>query len=81
MKWSDEKKVRLLLRNLGTVESQKYCNYTLPCRLSEITFEGTVKILTIIFREKVSIFHTRYQILNLANYMKDNFSIKAGIVN
>ena len=43
-------------------------------------FESTVNILTI-FREKLSIFHTRYQVLNIAKNMKNDFSTYAGIVN
>ena len=74
------KKISVLLRKLGTVEHQKYCNYILHCWLSETSFEGTVKISTTTFGGG-AIFHTRYQVLNLAKNMKNDFSIYTGIVN
>ena len=63
------------------MEYQKYSDYILPCQLSEILFKGMVKILSMIFKEKVFIFHMRYQVLNLAKNAKDDYSIYAGIVN
>ena len=44
--WSEGKKVRLLLRKLGTNEHSKFVDYILPKRTSELTFAEAVDSLT-----------------------------------
>ena len=63
--WSDQKKVRLLLSKLGAAEYDKFVDYILPQKTSDLTFTETVKLLTELFSPKTSLFHKRWKCLNL----------------
>ena len=58
--WTDakkkKKKVRLLLRKLGTVE-HKFVDYILPKKTCKLGFLETVKFLSELFSSKTSLFH------------------------
>ena len=60
-----QKKVRLLLRKLGTVEHNKFVDYILPQKTCELGFLETVKLLSELFSSKTSLFHKRWKCLNL----------------
>ena len=62
--WSDQKKVHLLLSKLGAANHDKFVNYILPQKTSDLTFTETVKLLTELFSPKTSLFHKRWKCLN-----------------
>ncbi|XP_062556637.1 uncharacterized protein K02A2.6-like [Armigeres subalbatus] len=74
-------KVRLLLRNIGTVAHQKYISYILPKKPKDQNFDQTVSILKTIFGRQISVFNARYQCLQLSKNSSDDFYTYAGIVN
>ena len=76
-----KKKITLLLQKLGTEENTKYTNLTLPKKPEEILFEETIKILSGIFDEKDSLFHTWYKCLNIIKQENEDFVTYAGNVN
>ena len=57
---TDEKKVQLLLRKLGTVEHNKFVDYILPKKDCELGFLETDKLLSKLFSPKTSLFHKRW---------------------
>ncbi|CAH8606257.1 unnamed protein product [Schistosoma rodhaini] len=79
--WDESSKLRLLLRKLGVSEHEKFCNFILPKKPSDITFKETVECLTRIFGERSSIFHTRYRCLQLVKKVQDDYVTYASIVN
>ena len=79
--WTDEEKVSLLLRKLGTQENTKYTNLILPKKPEEISFDETVSTLSKIFDKRNSLFHTRYRCLNLQKSENQDFLEYAGMVN
>ncbi|XP_062553858.1 uncharacterized protein K02A2.6-like [Armigeres subalbatus] len=74
-------KVRLLLRNIGTVAHQKYISYFLPKKPNDQNFDQTVSILKTIFGRQILVFNARYQCLQLSKNSSDDFYTYAGIVN
>ncbi|BHF66177.1 hypothetical protein SprV_0200919300 [Sparganum proliferum] len=77
----DAWKVRLLLRNLGPAEHERYANFILPKNSREVTFKDTVQTLSQIFGEQSSLFNIRFQCLQLCKRDSDDFITYAGIVN
>ena len=51
-KWADSKKVCLLLQKIGTTEHNKFVDYILPRKTSNLTFPEAVKLLTELFSPK-----------------------------
>ena len=74
-------KKSLLLQKLGTEENTKYTNLILPKKPEEISSEETIKILSGIFDERDSVFHTRYKCLNIVKQDNEDFVTYAGNVN
>ena len=62
--WSDQKKVRLLLSKLEVAVYDKFEDYILPQKTSDLTFKETVKLLTELFSPKTLLFHKRRKCLN-----------------
>ena len=79
--WTDKQKVSLLLQKLGTHENNKYTNFVLPRRTGDISFKETVDILSNIFGERVSLFHTCFSCLNMVKREDEDFVAYAGSVN
>lgn len=79
--WADFKKVRLLLRKLGTTEHTKFVDYILPRKTSDLTFSEAVKLLTELFSPKTSLFHKRWKCMNLIRKDSEDYSTFASIVN
>ena len=71
--WTDAKKVRLLLRKLGTVEHNKFVDYILPKKTCELGFLETVKLLSELFSSKISLFYKRGKYLNLTKRDHDDY--------
>ena len=70
-----------LLQKLGTEENTKYTILTLPKKPEEIPFEKTIKILSGIFDERDSLFHTQYRCLNIEKQENEDFITYVGNVN
>lgn len=79
--WTDAKKVRFLLRKLGTAEHTKFVNFILPKKTSELNFQETVTLLTELFSTKTSLFHRRYKCMNVTRREEDDYTTYASIVN
>ena len=62
----------LLIRKLGTKENQRFVNFILPKRPSDLTFTETIAILTDIFREQQSLFNIRYNCFKIAKNQLDD---------
>ncbi|KFD52634.1 hypothetical protein M513_06481 [Trichuris suis] len=77
----DAAKVRLVLRKLNISAHQKYINFILPKKPSDIGFAETVKRLKDMFGRQRSLFSARYQCLKLAKRDCDDFITYAGMVN
>ena len=58
--WSDQKKTRLLLRKLETTEHNKFVDFILLRKTSELSFDETVKFWTELFSLKTSVFQKRW---------------------
>ena len=79
--WPDQKKLRLLLRKLGSAEHSKFVDYILPKRTNELTFAEAVKLLMELYCPKTSLFHKRWKCMNLTLNEEDDFITFASIVN
>ncbi|XP_065076057.1 uncharacterized protein K02A2.6-like [Ochlerotatus camptorhynchus] len=77
----DAAKVRLLLRKLETSSYSRYVNYILPKLPKDVTFADTVKTLTTIFGRQTSVFHKRYQCMQLLKSEADDIITYGGNVN
>ncbi|XP_061509326.1 uncharacterized protein K02A2.6-like [Anopheles gambiae] len=78
---NDEAKVRLLLRKLETSAHSRYVNYILPKQPHENSFEETVNILKKIFGKQYSVFHKRYQCLQIVKSALEDIITYGGRVN
>ena len=79
--WSDEMKVRLLLQKLGAAEHNKFVDYIIPKKNSELTFDETVKSLMELYCPKVSLFCKRWKCINLTRKEDQDYTTFASIVN
>ena len=79
--WPDQKKLRLLLRKLGSAEHSKFVDYILPKKTNELTFAEVVKLLMELYCPKTSLFHKRWKCMNLTHNEEDDFITFASIVN
>ena len=71
----------LVLQKLGTHENTKYTNYILPNKPKEMSFEKTIETLSKMFGERDSLFHTRYECLNIIKEDDEDFVAYARKVN
>lgn len=60
---SEDKSVRLMLRKLGAAEHEKFTNFILPKKSTDLAFDAAVAILSQIFGEQSSLFNIRYRCL------------------
>ncbi|CAH8637620.1 unnamed protein product [Dicrocoelium dendriticum] len=60
-----EKKIRLMLRKLGAAEQEKFTNFILPKKSTDLSFDEVVAILSQIFGEQTSLFNIRYKCLTI----------------
>ena len=79
--WSDEMKVRLLLQKLGAIEHNKFVDYIIPKKTSELTFDETVNTLMELYCPKTSLFHKRYKCINLTRKEEQDYITFASVVN
>ena len=78
---SDQKKVRLLLSKLEAAEHDKFVDYILPQKTSDLTFTETVKLLTELFSPKTLLFHKRWKCLNLTKKDDEDYLTFSSVVN
>lgn len=71
----------MLIRKLGTKKNERFVNFILPKRPSDLTFTETVSILTDIFGEQQSLLNIRYNCFKLSKNQSDDFVTYAGHVN
>lgn len=71
----------MLIRKLGTKKNERFVNFILPKRPSDLTFTETVSILTDIFGEQQSLLNIRYNCFKLSKNQSDDFVTYAGCVN
>ncbi|TNN13330.1 Gag-Pol polyprotein [Schistosoma japonicum] len=69
----EAKEVQLITHKLGHYECSKYKSYTLLQLLSVLTFNETNDILITISCEPVSLFHIRYECLQLTKYADEDY--------
>ena len=79
--WTNVKKVRLLLRKLGTTEYSKFVDYILPKNTTELEFSEAVKLLSNLFRPNLTLFHKRWKCFNLSKRDDEDYLTFASIVN
>lgn len=80
-KLDDAAKVRLLLRKLDTTSHSRYVNYILPKQPKDLQFAETISTLKKIFGTQSSIFHRRFQCLQLVKSEADDIISYGGMVN
>ncbi|XP_040164880.1 uncharacterized protein LOC120901245 [Anopheles arabiensis] len=83
---SDEAKVRLLMRKLGTLEHDRYVNFILPKFSRDFSLPETVAKLTDLFGTKESLLHRRFKCLNTVkgkteDYLAYACRVNRGVVN
>ena len=59
----------------------KFVDFILPRKTSEISFDETVKLLTELFSPKTSLFHKSWKCLNLTKNDEEDFATYAAVVN
>ena len=67
--WPSEKKVRLRLRKLGTTEHNRFVEFILPKKTTDLDFSETIKLLPELFGPNTTLFHKHWKCLNT---VKDN---------
>ena len=80
-KFSDDWKVRLLLRKLSPSAYEKYSDFILPKKRNDFNFNDTIDQLKEIFGNKSSLFNIRYHCFKLVKEESDDYLTYAGIVN
>ena len=66
---------------MATITNTKYTNFILPKKSEEISFQETIKILSKIFGERDSLFHTQYKCFNIVKQEDEDFISYASKVN
>ena len=79
--WTIAKKVRLLLRKLGTTEYSKFVDYILLKKTSELEFSEAVKLQPELFIPNMTLFHKRWKCFNLSKWDDEDYLTFASIVN
>ena len=74
-------KRRLLVRKLGPSEFSRFSDYILPKEPGDLNFQQTVAQLKTIFGKQKSLFHTRFNCLQLKKSERDDYITYAGTVN
>ena len=79
--WTNAKKVRLLLRKLGTTEYSYFVDYIRPKKTSELEFSEAVKLLPELFSTNLTLFRKRWKCFNLSKWDDKDYLTFASIVN
>ena len=73
--WTNPKKVRLLLRKLGTTEYSKFVDYILPKKTSKLEFSGAVKLLSELLSLNLTLFQKRWKYFNLSKRDDEDYFV------
>ena len=76
-----KKKVRLLLRKLGTTEHNRFVDFILPKKTTDLDFSETIKLLSELFGPNITLFHKRWKCLNTVKDNQQDFLTLAAAVN
>ena len=79
--WPSEKKVRLLLRKLGTTEHNRFVDFILPKKTTDLDFSETIKLLSELYEPDTTVFHKRFKCLNTVKDNQQDFQTFAASVN
>lgn len=77
----DQSKVRLILRKIDTSCHEKYINIILPKKISDFSFDETVKKLSDIFGPSKTIFHRRFECIQVTKEENEDYISYAGRIN
>ncbi|KER33480.1 hypothetical protein T265_00595 [Opisthorchis viverrini] len=77
----DSWRARQLVRKIGVAEHERFTNYILPRKPSDLTFDETVAVLSSIFGEQASLFSRRVHCMNLSKNASEDWVTYAGKVN
>ncbi|CAH8529728.1 unnamed protein product [Dicrocoelium dendriticum] len=78
---SEDKRVRLMLRKLGAAEHEKFMNFILPKKSTDLTFDEAVATLSQIFGEQSSLFNIRYKCLTMTKRDDEDWVTYSSRVN
>ena len=76
-----KKKVRLLLRKLGTTEHNRFVDFILPKKTTDLDFSETIKLLLELFGPNTTLFHKRWKCLKTVKDNQQDFLTFAASVN
>ena len=79
--WPSEKKLRLLLRKLGKPEHNRFVDFILPEKITDLDFSETIKLLSELFGPNTTLFHKRWKSLNTVKDNQQDFLTFAASVN
>ena len=79
--WPSKKKVRLLLRKLGTTEHNRFVDFILPKKTTDLDFSEIIKLLSELFGPNTTLFHKRWKCLNTVKDNQQDFLTFAISVN
>ena len=77
----DGKKVRVLLRKLGSREHQQYLAHILPKEPKDFSFDETIKTLEVRFGLKETVFRSRFKCLRVVKNSAEDYFTYAGRIN
>ena len=75
------KKVRLLLRKLGTTEHNRFVDFILPKKTTDLDFSEIINLLSVLFGPITTLFHKRWKCLNTVKDNQQDFLTFAASVN
>ena len=75
------KKVRLLFSKLGAAEHDKFMDYILPQKTSDLKFTENVKLLTGLFNPKASFFQKQWECLKQTKKYDEDYLTFSSVVN
>ena len=79
--WPSEKKVRLLLRKLGTTEHNRFVDFILPKKTTDLDFSETIKHLSELFGPNTTFFRKCWKYLITVKDNQQDFLTFAASVN
>ena len=78
---AQEKKVRLLLGKLATTEQNRFVEFILPKKTTNLDFSETSKLLSELFGPNTTLFHKRWKCLNTVKDNQQDFLTFSALVN
>ena len=73
--------MRLLLRKLGTTEHNRFVDFILPKKTTDLDFSETIKLLSELFGPNTTLFHKRWKCLNTVKDNQQDFLTFAASAN